>query len=202
MDASGPCFNDQERRLGTLEHGRDQPQPAQRAIGHAEGVEPDRLRPFSCLRELQRELVAQLLLPDSDRYRNSTPKEFAYPRPIPQLPDEGTRQVFVKQNAHGPEWSRGPNQEHSAPVPSTPTGTDPENARSFRLLLGSRRASEPELACRRRPECLRKSLDRYARPSAIRPAWNHNIASIPPPLYQQFAKKGYWSHFRWESRLG
>ena len=75
-------FNDQERRLGPLEQGRDQPQHTQRAIGHAEGVELDRLRPFPGLRELQRALVAQLLRPDSDRSRNSTLKQFANPRPI------------------------------------------------------------------------------------------------------------------------
>ncbi len=97
-----------------------------------------------------------------------------------QLLGEGTRQIFVKQNAHRPEWSRGPNPEQRAPVSWKPRGTDPGTARSSHLLPGSRRATALELVCRGKPVCLRKSLDRCARPNVIRPACDHDMASTPP----------------------
>ena len=117
---------------------------------------------------------------------NSSPKPAA-PEPIGlhstnsvsrQLLDEGTRQILVKQNAHGPEWSRGPNPEQRAPVSSKPTGTDPRTARSFHLLPGSRRATELEPVCHGRPVYLQKSLDRCARPNVIRPACDHDQTSL------------------------
>ena len=87
----------------------------------------------------------------------------------------------------GGSGSRRPTPERRAPVPSRPTETDLETARSFHRLACSQEAIEPERVCRGRLVCPRKSLDRYARPSVMQPACAHHIASIPPPYTSEFA---------------
>ena len=82
--------------------------------------------------------------------------------------------LFPTQPRPGPHGWFGESQVNSRAASAcsfdVPTGTDLETARLFHRLPGSRKAIEPEPACRGRPVCLRKSLDRYVRPSVMQSA--------------------------------
>lgn len=112
----------------------------------------------------------------------SAPKQLAVLRPgpagrlyrgdlmLPQFGGKSTRQVLVKQNAHGPEPSFEPDPARQAPGPARRTETGRGTDRASLRLPGSRTESAPARACHERPAYPPRFPGRSERRKAIQPA--------------------------------
>ena len=96
-----------------------------------------------------------------------------------QLGGESTRQILVKQNAHGQEPNPEPNRARQAPVALRPTETDRGTGRASLPLPGSRTAPEPAPACRGKPACPPRFAGRCGRPKVHQPCDHHTPLMRP-----------------------